>query len=246
MLDAWHTYPVQMGDHRAFITYNHGYAEIADKDKRDFLLKVRVKIKNPTPTGMPTSEEFPALSAVDEKLDDSLTGKGAAYVGRITVDGYRYFHFYINFPEQMASEAIDNVSKQTSYKLQYSHKKDIAKDGYWKDLYPTNDDWQVIQDMKVLDALKKSGDTPSKPREVFHWAYFLEMKTALNYGEWAQSNQYKLISVENTSDKKKVGVRFSHIGTMVLEDITHHTIGLNRKAKELKGDYDGWETSVEK
>jgi hypothetical protein len=33
---------------------------------------------------------------------------------------------------------------------------------------------------------------------------------------------------------------------MALEDITHHTIGLNRKAKEMKGDYDGWETSVEK
>jgi len=33
---------------------------------------------------------------------------------------------------------------------------------------------------------------------------------------------------------------------MVLEDITHHTITLNRKVRELNGDYDGWETSVEK
>lgn len=246
MLDAWNTFPTQIGDNRAFITYNHSYAEIAEKDKRDFLLKVCVKIKNPNPVGMPTSEEFPALSAVDEELDDSLTKKGAIYVGRITVDGNRYFHFYIDFPEQTASETIDNVSKQTSYKLQYSYKKDSAKDGYWKDLYPTSDDWQLIQDMKVLDALKKNRDTPSKPREVFHWAYFLDMKAANNFGEWAKSNHYKLISIETTDDKKKIGVRFSHVGTMTLEDITHHTIGLNRKAKEIEGDYDGWETSVEK
>lgn len=246
MLDVWYTYPTQMGDHRAFITYNHSYAEIAEKDTRDHLLKVRAKIKNPTPAGMPTNEEFPALSAVDEKLDDSLTEKGAVYIGRITVDGYRYFHFYIDFPEQTASETIDNISKQTHYRLQYHYQKDSAKDGYWKDLYPSSDDWQVIQDLKVLDALKDNGDIPSKPREVLHWAYFPEMKAAEKFGEWAKSNRYKLISIEHTDDRKNVGVRFSHVGTMVLEDITHHTIGLNRKARELKGDYDGWETSVEK
>jgi roadblock/LC7 domain-containing protein len=246
MLDVWYTFPTQMGDHRAFITYNHGYAEVAEKERRDFLLKVRVEIKKPTSGGMPTNEEFPSLSAVDEKLDDSLTMKGAVYVGRITVDGHRYFHFYVDMPEKSASETIDNVSAQTSYKLQYSYTRDTAKDGYWKDLYPTSDDWQVIQDMKVLDALKKNGDMPDRPREVFHWAYFLEMKTANKFGEWAKSNHYKLISVEFTEGKKQVGVRFSHMGTMVLEDITHHTIGLNRKAKEMNGDYDGWETSVEK
>jgi len=40
-------------------------------------------------------------------------------------------------------------------------------------------------------------------------------------------------------------VRFSHVGTMVLEDITGRTIAIDRKARELDGDYDGWETSIE-
>ncbi len=37
-----------------------------------------------------------------------------------------------------------------------------------------------------------------------------------------------------------------HEGTMELEDITHHTIAINRKVRELGGDYDGWETTIER
>jgi hypothetical protein len=31
-----------------------------------------------------------------------------------------------------------------------------------------------------------------------------------------------------------------------LRDLTHHTIQLRRKAEELRGDYDGWETPIQK
>jgi hypothetical protein len=246
MEDIWHMFPAQMGDHRAFITYNHGYSEIAKNDHRNFLLVVRVKFKNPKSNGMPTDEEFPALSDIDEKLEESLTKKGAVYVGRITVDGYRYFYFYLDFPKEIASEAVSIVSTGTSYKLQSVYREDSAKDTYWKDIYPNSDSWQVIQDMRVLDSLEDEGDKPDKPREVIHWAYFPDMKTANHFGEWVKSNPYTLISIEFTDDEGKVGVHFSHIGTMVMEDITHHTIGINRKVTEMKGDYDGWETSVER
>ncbi|MFT0737360.1 hypothetical protein POZ19_22865 [Ralstonia wenshanensis] len=33
---------------------------------------------------------------------------------------------------------------------------------------------------------------------------------------------------------------------MELEDITHHTIAMNRKVRALGGDYDGWETKIER
>jgi len=33
---------------------------------------------------------------------------------------------------------------------------------------------------------------------------------------------------------------------VALEDITKRTIEINRKAEDLQGDYDGWETSVER
>ena len=51
-------------------------------------------------------------------------------------------------------------------------------------------------------------------------------------------------SVAPTEDGKSA-VRFAHEGTMVLADITHHTLEINREVRSLGGEYDGWETSVE-
>jgi hypothetical protein len=48
----------------------------------------------------------------------------------------------------------------------------------------------------------------------------------------------------DTTDDGKFRVRFSNEGTLRLPDITSHTIALRRKASELGGDYDGWETPV--
>ena len=94
MEDIWHTFPAQMGDDQAWITYNHGFAEVAEADKRGNCLRVRVTIKNPTEYGMPTNEEFPALSSLDESIDDAITAAGGVYVGRITVAGCRFFYYY--------------------------------------------------------------------------------------------------------------------------------------------------------
>lgn len=246
MNDVWNTFPAQMGDHLAFISYNDSYKTVAPTDSRLFSLKIRLKIKNPTTGGMPTDEEFFALSTIDKTLEALLEEKGAVYVGPITVDGHRYFHYYVDFAEEVASETTAIVSKQTLYELQYAYEEDSEKKAYWQELYPTDDDWQMIRDMKVLEALRKEGDLDTLSREVLHWAYFTELNDASTFTKWIETEGYRVISVKNTEDGAQMQVHFSHHGTMMLQDITHHTIMLNRKAKNLNGDYDGWETSVEK
>ena len=82
MLDIWYTFPASMGDDQAWITYNHGYAEVAEADTRNNHLRIRVKFKNPTEYGMPTNEEFSDLSALDETLDNAIANLGGIYVGR--------------------------------------------------------------------------------------------------------------------------------------------------------------------
>jgi hypothetical protein len=53
-------------------------------------------------------------------------------------------------------------------------------------------------------------------------------------------------SIEFTDDKHRVGVKFSHTGRMAVDDITRHSRDINRKTAEMKGNYDGWETIVER
>ncbi len=246
MLDIWYTFPAAMGDDQAWITYNHGYAEVAKADTRNNHLRVRVGFNDPTEYGMPTNEEFPRLSALDESLENVIVKLGGVYVGRITVAGHRYFYYYLGAKEDQAKKEVDQVASSSNYKLQYLWKPDPEKKKYWDELYPTPDDWQVIQDLKVLDALEKGGDNKDKKREVQHWAYFSTKNNASKYKDWAIEQKYKIISWGSTDDKKEYMVQYSHIGTMNLRDITHHTISANRKARELNGRYDGWETSVEK
>ncbi|WP_049020264.1 DUF695 domain-containing protein, partial [Burkholderia cenocepacia] len=177
-------------------------------------------------------------------LDAAITAKGGVQVGRITVDGNRDFLFYVPFDEEAAAEIVDSLADQTAYALQYAHQDDPDKTTYWQTLYPTDDDWQIMRDMRTLDALRQQGDVPDVSRRVMHWAYFPDPSDAHQFADWAEAKGYPVESVAPTEDGKSA-VRFSHEGTMTLADITRHTIALNREVRALGGDYDGWETSVE-
>lgn len=246
MEDIWYTFPASMGNDQAWISYNHGYAEVANTDPQSILFRVRVTIKNPTEYGMPTNEEFPALSALDEELDRRITNFKGIYVGRVTVAGQRYFYFYVSISETEANDIINTISYSSKYDLQYIYEPDPEKKYYWNELFPTEDDWQVIQDLKVLDTLSEEGDIKENSREVTHWAYFDQETKARQYANWASEQNYKVLYCGKSEDNPDFLVQFVHTGTMNFNDITHHTIGLNRKARELDGRYDGWETSVER
>ena len=245
MAEAWHTFPAQMGEHRAFLTFDNGFAEIAGTDSRKFLFKVRVAIKFPNEAGLPTNDEFPALVAVDEALDQAVTSKGGIYVGRITVNGHRHFLFYVDFDEKTADDIASEIARGTGYQLDLAFEEDPNKDGYWNDLYPTSDDWQVIRDLEVLDALGKHEDNAEIERQIQHWTYFEAAYPAERFAEWLKEVGY-LIHEVSRRPEGNTKVTFSHVGMTTLEAVTKHTISINRKVKELNGEYDGWETRVEK
>jgi hypothetical protein len=76
MSDRWETYACQMGAHRAFITFDAGYAESVRADGRPFLLKIRVPFRLPNAQGLPTQAEFEELSDLDGKLAQAVEAHG--------------------------------------------------------------------------------------------------------------------------------------------------------------------------
>lgn len=168
MTDAWGTFPARMGDHQAFISFNHGFAEIAETDPRTSLLSVRVALADPTPEGLPSSDEFAGLTQIEDLLDAAVTAKNGVQVGRITVDGNQDFLFYVPFDEEAAAEIVDSLAERTTYALQYAYQDDPDKETYWRTLYPTDDDWQLMRDMRVLEALRQKGDVSDVSRRVMH------------------------------------------------------------------------------
>lgn len=245
--DNWYMFPAHMGEHQGFIACNYAFGEIAEQDElRTQHLVIRVAFKNADENGLLTEEEYPAIKAIDDKLSDSLNSQGAIYVGRITVDGHRYFHYYTDLGDEEVMDIIQQVATAAEYEMQYILEEDAEKKNYWEEIYPTDDDWQVIRDLKVLDVLSENGDIHEIEREVLHWAVFEGERSADEFAAWATQQGYMVKSNQRDEEDNSYVVHFVHTGTMELADISDHTININRKVIEFGGEYDGWETSVEK
>jgi hypothetical protein len=243
MSDEWIFYPCQMGEHTASIFYDHGIRETIDQIVPSQLLKVRVTLKHPRPDGLSSSEEYQQLCALEDELQGVVKQHGGVYVGRVTVGGHRYLHIFTPDSEVDWTSRLRVVGEHHGYELPFVLKLDTNRDGYWRDLFPSDDDWQVIQDLRVLESVEKHGDDGTASRRIDHWAYFPARDAAEQFSQWAQGRGYSMDTTDTTDDGE-FRVRFAHEGTLRLRDITSHTVVLRRKASELGGEYDGWETPV--
>lgn len=244
MDDHWEIYANSIDGHNAWVSYDHGYSKLIDQDPRNYVLKVYIHLKEFTEDGMPTGNEFGILNNLEDSLVHAISAVNGIHYGRLTFNKKRNFYFYVENQTNDLESIVENVCNEFNRDFEVSFEFDPEKEWYWKGIYPNADSWQVVQDLKVLNALTQNGDNPSIEREVFHWAYFEQESNAQNFAEWLSSQGY---SVSSTNiENKNYQVRFSHIGSMILPEITRHTVTLNRQARSMNGDYDGWETSVEK
>jgi len=243
MSDDWIYYPCQMGENFASIFYDHGIRDSIDTIAPSHLLKVQAAFKQSQANGLPTNEEFPHLSELEDGVQALAEQHKGIYVGRVTVGGYRHFYIYTADSEEAWASRLDQLGESHSYTLEFTLERDKGRDGYWQELFPTEDDWQVIKDIGVIEVLGKHGDDGTASRQIDHWAYFPSQDAAEQFCRWAQEKEY-VLGGNDKANNEKVCVRFTHIGTLQLADITSHTIALRRMASELGGDYDGWEVPV--
>ncbi len=141
--------------------------------------------------------------------------------------------------------ALNAAAAEAGYAPEVHVEADPGKSVYWQDLYPTEDDRQVMVDMEVQAALSEKGDDPAKAREIAHWVYFREETDAQDFAGWARETGYKVISVERSEEAAPLWlVRMAHQGTLQLKDISGHTLTISRRAREVGGQYDGWESPL--
>lgn len=243
MSEEWIFYPCQMREQRASIFYDHGIRETIDQFASPQLLKVGITLKQPRTDGLSSNEEYQGLCALEDELQAVVQEHGSLYVGRVTVGGHRYLHIFTSDSENYWASKLQAVGQHHGYELNLNLKPDPNRSGYWQDLFPSDDDWQVILDLRVLESVEKNGDDGSASRQIDHWTYFPTLDAANQFSTWAQNQKYSSV-ITNATEDRKYCVRFAHEGTLRLPDITSHSIALRRKASELGGNYDGWETPI--
>jgi hypothetical protein len=244
MSDQWIFFPCQIGDRPGSIFYDQGISETLDEVAPRELLKVRAVFKQPRPDGLSSNEEYPALAALEDDLSTLTQQHQCLYVGRITVGGHRQFHIYT--PDTDAKrwgQELESLGRRHGYLLTFDLRHDEEHEGYWNELFPNDDDWQVIEDLRLLDALKQQGDDGTASRQIDHWAFFSSQAATEEFSRWLDQQGY-VGTVTEVADGGRFRVSFSHTGTVQLSEITSHSISLRRKASDLGGEYDGWETLV--
>jgi hypothetical protein len=124
-------------------------------------------------------------------------------------------------------------------------KNDVGWEAYLTFLYPNEETYDFMTNEKVILHLTKEGDDLSEPRQVDHWLYFQSEVDRDKFISYALKEKYKIESkkiVPNT--KLKYQLQISRIDNVGINSISKITLELRKKAKDLNGEYDGWETFV--
>ncbi len=245
MTEDWRFYPCTMGENPATVAFDFGVHEGIDALPKG-LLRLRIRFTDPDHGGMPKAEEYEVLNAVEDHVRRWVAEHGGRQVGRITVDGHSHLVSYVNADEGSIFALRKAVEEAHGYVLGWNTSVDPDRLGYWQDLYPTVDDWQVMADLQVIEQLHQAGIDLHKPCRVEHLALFVTGMEARAFAEWAEAVGYDNVRTGKpafSGGEHPVG--FVHEGPPGLHEISGHTLRLRAQTEKMGGRYDGWGAQVE-
>jgi len=248
MQEYWEIYMKNLEGYPASVLFNAGIAmDISDMElSHPNIAFVKVKLKSEHPKGLLSSDEEPEVSFLEDKLEASLIKfRIGKYVGRIISNGYVTFLYYLQFTYNWKDFLDFALEEHQNYEITSDHKEDALWNYYNTLLYPSSKEWQIIQNHKVCDALKKQGDNLYLARAIEHKAYFQSEYKKADFIEKLEEKGFT-IGKELTLEKGYSGISFYRIDKPFYEDIDELTLKLITLSEEYDTSYDGWETSVVK
>jgi hypothetical protein len=249
MSDAWDFYFARVNDGIASLFVDLGIRNSVPDPSRPWLLWAWVSFRHPRHDGLSSSEEAPVLYEIEDALKRAVNdATEAELVGRITTGGRREFYFYGPQQDRFERAVADALADFPAYHFDTGARSDPDWSQYLDVLFPSPEEQQRIKNFHVIEALEEQGDSLG-PRPVSHWALF---RSPQDRGRFVDKAVEAGFRIGDESDgmgpgtELPYGVRLERVDRVDKDSINEVTILLFRLAKEVGGDYDGWETSVEK
>lgn len=240
----WQSYLTSMDGLPQSILIDLGLAAMAPVGDHPLRMMVRLPYRTPRADYLPDNDTAQALWAVEENLAEATRAISSYHVANVTYKGERQMHFYLT------NRAAANAFTQAADGLIQSHELtfEIREDPQWvvyvQQLYPSPLQLQSIGNRNVMHQLQEQGDSFSRPREVYHWAYFRQKADLERYNAYVTSEGYSVRN-QGQTEKGEWMLRFSREDNINPGNIDELVLPLWSQAEALGGDYDGWETSVE-
>ena len=243
MSNEWEFFQCQMEGGPASIFLDVGIKTDLPLAGFDKLLNIRLHLKSPREDGLSSSEEYPALCDLEDEIEEVLAQEEVIYAGRITYNKLREYFFYSK--DFSSKEVLVQKFVKYNYQFDIAQVDDPKWSGYIDELYPTVDDWQVINDRRVVDNLIKHEDDIEKPRVIDHHANFPTKQNAHFYIEKILDLNFDISSIEEMDDGS-FQVEFTREDKPEFPQVSSITLPLGRLARSFEGSYGGWGTYIEK
>ena len=246
MAYGWEAYLAEIDDHAVSIVLDLDAGLNFADQKTPFVCQVNIGLNHPESDGLHDPSENPGLDKFEdlfeEAVQNQLKGK---YVGRCTGKGKRAFYSYL--PKSTGiKEFMEKVLQPCS---EYTAEVKISYDPEWsyyfEGLFPSPEELRCILNEQVIRELEEKGDALESPREVDHWIYFPSEAAMETYKNDVEAKGFKICDeVKEGEGQFPYCLHISRHDSVDRDSIHDLILDLFRKAEELEGDYDGWETYV--
>lgn len=247
--EEWEFYFSNVNDKLGSLFVDIGLYNVASMKDKPNILWVSIKMNNPREDGLSSQEESEILGNIEDILIDKITSEqNSIYVGRLTSAGDRVFYFYVENSKGFDKVISETMAVYPNYQYDFDSKEDKEWQGYFEFLYPLPQQFQSIQNRRVIDNLEKNGDNLTKEREVFHWIYFKSNSDRERFLEKIKNENFLIVTKEYDISLGEFPsqLQIKRVDKVDQNSVDGYVIYLKDLAEELGGDYDGWETSVEK
>ena len=244
----WDFYFSNVDNKLSLLFVDLGLYKIAPLEDKTIFIWISIKMNSAHTNGLSSATEDEILEQIEGRIVTKLSSKiFSTYVGRLTSNGFRDFYFYVE-DTALYSKAISDVMKAyPDYQFEFGSKDDADWSAYFDFLYPSPQQFQSIQNRRIIDQLEKNGDKLTKMRAVDHWIYFRTKKDQDLFLDKIKFDGFTLMTQDY--DKKSGGLPYKlHIKRIDKVDwnsVDSYVIYLWKLANDFNGVYDGWETTVE-
>jgi hypothetical protein len=221
-------YEARIDDARAILALDLNATREAPLESHPWRLQVRVRMQQPRQDGLRSSEEAPALFALEDRIVERLTnGFGAIRVGRVVHGGYSVFVFYLG-----ADDAARCDAELTA-----------AIGSLWPDPYAH----QSIMNRRLMLARAEHDDCPEIIREVDHFAYFADEERTREAMRLLANSGFRVDEPHRVEggDGRPWGLQFHRDERLDRGRPDEFVAEILDVILPLGGDYDGWGALIE-
>lgn len=243
----WDFYLSNVDNKLSSLVVDFGLYKVAPLENKSNFVWISVKMNQAREDGLASTRENDILADMEKNMVDKFySNYNSRFVGKLTSNGQRDMFFYVEDTTEYGNLLSEVMIAYPDYSFTYGSKSDENWSGYFDFLYPSPEQFQSIQNRRIINQLEKNGDKLIKPRKVDHWIYFKTKKDRSLFLNKIHYDGFNVITQNH--DKKSGGLPYklhiSRIDKVDWTSVDEYVLYLWKLATACHGSYDGWETSV--